>query len=548
VTDPVSGRISGPLERRARDVRALADERWDLVVVGGGIVGAGVLLDAVSRGLRAALIEQDDIASGTSSRSSRLIHGGLRYLERLHVGLVRESLRERARLLELAPHLVRLEPQLFPLYGRPLWPRVFYGSGIGLYDALGSARSGGRARHLGRGAAHELAPVLPWDGLRGAIVYHDAVEDDARYTLGVVRTALGLGGGAVAVTRARVGGLMREAGRVAGVAVEDRLTGQSVDVRARHVVDATGAWAARSDGPFPPAGPMTPSLGAHLVVARDRIPSQVGLTLRVPGKVAIMVQWADRWLIGTTDAPYEGPLEHPAPGPGDVDALLEVVNRRLDIGLTRDDLVATYAGVRPLVGGLADGSTVRMSREHRIAVDPSGLVRVGGGKFTTYRVMAREAVDAALGEEAERRPSRTGSTPIVGAAARSALPAIAERLARDHGLPASVATRLVSRHGTEAGAVAALGASLGLLGDLAPDRDHVEAEVVWAAREELALSLDDVLARRTRLATELHDHGAAVAPRVAELLGAELAWDEDRRRAEVERFIESSRQEYDVPG
>lgn len=538
---------TGPLEHRRAVLEALAREQWDVVVVGGGIVGAGILLDATSRGLRAALVEQDDIASGTSSRSSRMIHGGLRYLEQLHVGLVREALAERARLLMLAPHLVRLEPLLFPLYGPPVWTRLFYGSGIALYDLLGSARRGGGSRHLGVDATLALAPVLRRRDLRGGIVYHDGVEDDARYTLEVVRTALARG--ATSVTRARAIGLLAAAGgRASGVSVRDELSGDELEVRARHVVDATGVWAARPDGPFGGGSiRMQPSRGSHLVVPRERIPVSTGLTIRVPGRTVFLVPWPDAWLIGTTDEPFAGPPERPAAGGHEVDEILGAVNRTLDVDLRREDATGTYAGLRPLVGEARGGSTVTVSREHRVRVESSGLVRIGGGKYTTYRVMARDAVDAALGPEARRRPSATARLAITGAARPDALERLASSLAMEHGLPPRVAERLVSRHGTEAAGVVALGRASDSLRTLAPGVPHLEAEVRWAAREELALSLDDVLARRMRLAPVLPDRGASIASRVAELLGAELGWDAGRRAAEVDRYLASAHREYDVP-
>jgi glycerol-3-phosphate dehydrogenase len=535
-----------PLDRRRADLRALADESWDLVVVGGGIVGAGVLLDAVSRGMRAALIEQEDIAWGTSSRSSRLIHGGLRYLEQLHVSLVREALAERARLLDLAPHLVKLRPLLFPLYGLPVWTRSFYGAGIGLYDLLGSARRGGRSRHLGFRAVRELAPPLRVKGLRGGIVYHDAVEDDARFALAVVRTAQAMGG--VAVTRARATGLRLEGGRATGLTVEDRLAGDVLDVSARHVIDATGVWQTRPESPFPGSLRLVPSRGAHLVVARDRIPVRNGLTIRVPGKVVFLVPWPDFWLVGTTDAPFEGPPERPVASAAEIDRLLEAVNHSLAVDLGRADIAGTFAGLRPLVGNARDASTVKVSREHKVRVDGSGLVRISGGKYTTYRVMAADAVDAALGEPGRHdRPSATAALPLRGAAAQADLDRLAASLAAAHGVDIGVARRLVDRHGMDASEVVALGAAEDLLRPIVAGRPHLEAEIVWAVREEGALSLDDVFARRTRLAPELPDRGAAVASRVAALVGAELGWDLARQAAEIAAYLETARREYGVP-
>jgi glycerol-3-phosphate dehydrogenase len=539
-----------PVDRRAADLRWLAEERWDILVVGGGIVGAGTLLDAASRGLRAALVEQDDIASGTSGRSSRLIHGGLRYLEQLRFGLVREALAERRRLLRLAPHLVRVAPFLFPIYGLPFIHRPFYGAGLTLYDVLGGRLDGGRHRHLGVAAALEQAPSLRRAGLQGALVYHDGIEDDARYALAVVRTAQRRG--ALAVTRAQalgpLGTTQRADGWIDGARVRDMLSGAEIEVRAERVIDATGVWAARG-GPFGAGSVgLLPSRGSHLLVRRERIPSRMGMTIRAPGKVVFLVPWPGHWVIGTTDAPYHGPVDRPSASPAEVDEILAVVNRRLDVDLTHADIVGTYAGLRPLVAPRRDGSTLKVSREHRVRVEADGVVRIAGGKYTTYRVMARDAVDAALGPyEARRRPSASAALTLVGAADPDALGALAHELVTSAGLPIQVAQGLVGRHGTEATGVVALGRDLDLLRPLGAGIDVLEAEVAWAAREELALSLDDVLARRTRLAQELPDRGGSVAGRTAAILGAELGWEPGRIEREVPAYLASAHREFDVP-
>ncbi len=539
-----------PLEQRATDVAALTNETWDVVIVGGGIVGTGALLDAVSRGMRAALIEQDDIAAGTSSRSSRLIHGGLRYLEQFRFGLVREALRERSRLLTLAPHLVRIEPLLFPIYGIPYASKAFYDAGLTLYDILGARHDGGWHRRLSRAQTLELAPTLHQDGLRGGLVYHDGVEDDARYTLAVARTAIAAGG--MAVTRIRATGLRSDpaTGAIAALHAEDLATGADLEIPARAVVDATGVWAAEPGHPFKGTSlRILPSRGAHLVVPRERIPNTVGLTIRVPGKIVFLVPWPDHWLIGTTDAPFEGPAARPSAAGWEVDRLLDTVNATMDVDLTRADVVGTYAGLRPLIAP-SDGSTVKASREHRVTVESSGIVRIGGGKYTTYRVMARDVIDAVLGRDvARQRPSDTEERRLVGAADTDALARIAGELstiAAVREIGPETSARLVARHGTEAPAVVALGAELDLLRPLVPGRFFLEAEVAWAVRHELAMSLDDVLARRTRLAQELPDRGAAVAPRVAQIMGADLDWGAARQALEVENYLAGARREFSV--
>jgi glycerol-3-phosphate dehydrogenase len=548
-TGPGAGGWTPALDRRRAAIAALTAETWDVVIVGGGIVGAGALLDAVSRGMRAALVEQDDIAAGTSSRSSRLIHGGLRYLEQFQVGLVREALAERSRLLRLAPHLVRLEPLLFPIYGIPYLSKAFYDAGLTLYDVLGARHDGGWHRRLSRVETLDLAPTLRGRGLRGGLLYHDGVEDDARYTLAVARTAQLAGG--LAVTRLRATGT--RPGPVAGTRVidaNDRMSGQDLEITARAVVDATGAWASVPDHPLQGAMRIAPSRGSHLVVPRDRIPNRTGLTIRVPGKVVFLVPWTDHWLIGTTDSLYEGPIERPAAAGWEVDRLLATVNATMDVTLRRDDVVGTYSGLRPLVAP-PDGSTVKASREHRVSVDANGIVRIGGGKYTTYRVMARDVIDAVIGREAARaRPSKTAEWRLVGAAEVDAQGRIANELGTIAALASvhpGAASQLVARHGTEAPAIVALGAELDLIRPLVPGRPFLEVEVAWAVRQESALSLDDVLARRTRLAPELPDRGASIAPRVAAILGAELGWGESRQALEVQTYLASARREYSVP-
>jgi glycerol-3-phosphate dehydrogenase len=552
VSNPATAANPSALDRRRAALERLAGERWEVLIVGGGIVGAGALLDATSRGLRVALVEQDDIASGTSSRSSRLIHGGLRYLEHYQFSVVVESLAERARLVRLAPHLVRLNEFLFPLRGLPGGSRLFYGSGMLLYDLLGSARSGGFHRHLRVGSTLDYAPQLRRSGLRGGLVYHDAVADDARLALAVTRTALDQG--AIAVTRIRATGPLHVGTAIDGVHALDLVSGAELDIRADRVVDATGVWASRPDRPFADSSlAIVPSRGSHILVPRDRLPVRGGITLRVPGRVVFMVPWPRHWIIGTTDAPYHGSVEHPRASADEVDSIIDTVNRAMDVDLSRDDVVGTYAGFRPLVAPSASGSTVAVSRHHRVARDPDGLVRVSGGKYTTYRVMARDAIDAALSggdgqsKESKRRPSATADLPLRGGVPLTDIPAAASAIAHDHGITPDAATSLVDRHGTDAARVAELGAELEMLTPLAAGFPYLEAEVAWAVRHELALGLDDVLARRLRLVHELPDRGAAIAPRVAAIVGSELGWDERRQAIETDRFLATARTEFGLP-
>jgi glycerol-3-phosphate dehydrogenase len=535
-----------PMTARATALARLADEDWDVVVIGGGIVGSGVLLDVVSRGLRAALVEQDDLAVGTSSRSSRLIHGGVRYLEDMRLQLVREALAERSRLMTLAPHLVHLERFLFPVYGWPIVHRAMYSAGLTLYDLLGAARDGGRAHHLGAGAVAELIPSIVRHRLRGGVTYSDGVEDDARYSIAVARTAIAKG--ATALTRTRATGLLTaDDGRVNGLTVRDLLGGEELAVRAGRVIDATGVWLGHPEARLGGSTmKLVPSRGSHLLFERERIPMRTGLTLKIPGRVLFVIPSPGAWIVGTTDEPDDGSPDRPAPTGHEVDHILETVNGVLALDLSRRDALGAYAGLRPLVGA-PGGDTARISREHTIHREASGLVRVSGGKYTTYRLMARDAVDMALEGRDPAPRSATADLALLGAAPRDELDRLAVELAAADGLDASRAAALVDRHGTQARDVLALGRELDLLRPLADDIPQLEAEVAWAVRHELALGLDDVLSRRMRLSMSRRDRCASIAPRVAAIMATDLGWDEARQAAEVDAYLATAQREYDVP-
>jgi glycerol-3-phosphate dehydrogenase len=535
-----------PMTARATALARLADEDWDVVVIGGGIVGSGVLLDVVSRGLRAALVEQDDLAVGTSSRSSRLIHGGVRYLEDMRLQLVREALAERSRLMILAPHLVHLERFLFPVYGWPIVHRAMYSAGLTLYDLLGAARDGGRAHHLGAGAVAELIPSIVRHRLRGGVTYSDGVEDDARYSIAVARTAIAKG--ATAITRTRATGLLTaDDGRVNGLTVRDLLGGEELAVRAGRVIDATGVWLGHPEARLGGSTmKLVPSRGSHLLFERERIPMRTGLTLKIPGRVLFVIPSPGAWIVGTTDEPDDGSPDRPAPTGHEVDHILETVNGVLALDLSRRDALGAYAGLRPLVGA-PGGDTARISREHTIHREASGLVRVSGGKYTTYRLMARDAVDMALEGRDPAPRSATADLALLGAAPRDELDRLAVELAAADGLDASRAAALVDRHGTQARDVLALGRELDLLRPLADDIPQLEAEVAWAVRHELALGLDDVLSRRMRLSMSRRDRCASIAPRVAAIMATDLGWDEARQAAEVDAYLATAQREYDVP-
>ena len=328
----------------------------------------------------------------------------------------------------------------------------------------------------------------------------------------------------------------------------DLVSGASFEIRAAAVLDATGVWGASPDRPFGSGSLwVLPARGSHLVIERSRIPARGGMTLQVPGRVAFLVPWPRHWVIGTTDQPYRGPVDRVSASNEEVDELLGTLNGALDLTITRDDVVGTYAGLRPLIAPSDAASSVRVSREHRVAVEAPGLVRVSGGKYTTYRVMARDAVDAVLGAGARLRPSTTDELPILGAAPRPELDAMAARLARDEAIEPGVAASLVDRYGTEAPEVLALGRELDLVRPLADGFPFLEAEVAWAVDRELAMSLDDLLARRLRLVQELRDRGEGIATRVAAIAGARLGWDAERQAREVREYLEQAHREYDVP-
>lgn len=526
----------GP-EHRATAWARLADEEFDVLVIGGGVTGAGVALDAATRGLRTALVEARDYASGTSSRSSKLFHGGLRYLEQLDFALVREALRERELMLtRIAPHLVRPVSFLYPLT-RHTWERAYVGAGLTLYDTIGGHSSLPRHRHLTRRAARALSPALRREALVGAVLYYDAQADDARHTLAVVRTAAHYG--AVVRNSTEVTGLVRSGGRVVGGTVHDVETGETATVRARVVISAAGVWSddvqrlTGSRGRFN----VRASKGIHLVVPRDRIASETGIILRTERSVLFIIPWGNRWLVGTTDTDWELDKAHPAASSADINYLLDQVNQVLAVPLTRDDILGVYAGLRPLLSGESE-DTSQLSREHSVSRPVPGLVAVAGGKYTTYRIMARDAVDAAKEDLADTlAPCVTDQTPLVGADGYRALVNSTDAGAADHGLPAWRYRGLLDRYGSEVGDV--LATSQGrpeLLTPVPGADDYLMAEILYAVTHEGALHLDDLLARRTRISIETEHRGVDSAQAVAELVAPVLGWDSAQITREVDQY------------
>ncbi|HET9594241.1 MAG TPA: glycerol-3-phosphate dehydrogenase/oxidase [Anaeromyxobacteraceae bacterium] len=526
-------------EQRALALSRLAAEAFDVLVIGGGVTGAGVALDAATRGLSVALVEARDLAAGTSSRSGKAFHGGLRYLKRLDLGLVREASRERNLMVQrLCPHLAWPTPFLYPLVHRG-WERLVMGAGLALYDVLGGRRPEGieRPRHLGRAGVARVAPALDPGRLVGAVQYHDAIVDDARHTMTVARTAAGHG--AVIATSVEVTGMLREGATVAGVRARDRETGQELAVRARRVVNATGVWADLVQQLAGEASvEVRPAKGIHLVVPRDRIEAHAALIAPTADSVLVVRPWWRYWIIGTTDTPWAHDRADPAASGADVDYLLGQVNGWLRAPLERRDVVGVFAGVRPLLRGKGGASTAALSRNHAVLEGPPGLITVTGGKYTTYRVMARDAVDAAMRSMGSPVvPCVTASTPLVGAEGWAALRRERDQLAARAGLPPATIEHLLRRYGALVAEVLELLARRPeLRRPLAGAPEYLEAEIVYAATHEGALHVDDALARRTHVAMETADRGLEAAGRTAEIMGDVLGWDAARRAREVAAY------------
>ncbi|MDF3312349.1 glycerol-3-phosphate dehydrogenase [Rhodococcus sp. T2V] len=526
----------GPRQRDAA-WDELQTEQFDVVVIGGGVVGAGAALDAATRGLKVALVEARDYASGTSSRSSKMFHGGLRYLEQLEFGLVREALRERElSLTTLAPHLVKPLKFLFPITHR-LWERPYMAAGIFLYDRMGGAKSVPPQKHLTRAGALRMAPGLKRNSLTGGIQYYDTVVDDARHTMTVARTAAHYG--AVVRTSTQVVGFLREADRVSGVRIRDCEDGRTADVKAHVVINATGVWTdeiqalSRQRGRFR----VRASKGVHIVVPRDRIVSDAAIILRTEKSVLFVIPWGSHWIIGTTDTDWNLDLAHPAATKADIDYILGHVNKVLVTSLTHEDIDGVYAGLRPLLAGESD-ETSKLSREHAVARVAPGLVAIAGGKYTTYRVMAEDAVDLAAEDiPARMAPSITEKVPLVGADGYFALVNQTVHLGQLYGLHPYRVKHLLDRYGSLIGEVLDLASDKPeLLQPLTDAPAYLQVEVVYAAAAEGALHLDDILARRTRIAIEYSHRGVNCAEQVAQLVAPVLGWDADDVDREVKTY------------
>jgi Glycerol-3-phosphate dehydrogenase len=525
---------------------AYRDEAWarferdafDVVVIGGGVTGAGAALDAATRGLSVALVEARDWASGTSSRSSKLFHGGLRYLEQLEFGLVREALRERELMCtRLAPHLVKPVPFLYPLTHR-LWERPYVAAGLALYDTLGGHSSLPAQKQLSRRAALRVFPGLRDDALVGAVRYYDAQADDARHTLTVVRTAARYG--AVVRSSTQAVDFARESDRVVGVGVRDTEDGREATIRAGVVLNCTGVWTDDIQAMSGGRGrfQVRASKGVHVVVRREKIAGDAGLILRTATSVLFVIPWKNHWLIGTTDTDWNLDLAHPAATRADIDYLLDRVNTVLVAPLTHRDIEGVYAGLRPLLAGESE-ETSALSREHAVARVVPGLVSIAGGKYTTYRVMAAGAVDAAAEDLLTRvAPSCTDRVPLVGADGFFAMQNQVEALAGEYGLHPYRVRHLLDRYGSLIDEVLEPGlADAALLRTVPGAPDYLLAEIRYAVTHEGALHLEDVLTRRTRISIEYPHRGVDSARDAANLMAALLGWPAARATSEVEYYI-----------
>jgi len=542
--------------QRSAALQRLASTDFDVVVIGGGITGVGCALDAASRGLRTALIERDDFASGTSSKSSKLVHGGLRYLQQGDVRLVYEALAERQILRKNAPHLVKVLPFLIPILSskgvvNPKLARAM-GSAMWMYDLTGGLRIGKRHKRISKEETLDYFPTLPADKVMPSYVYYDAEADDARLCLTVARTAA-LQFGAVVVNRAALTGLRKnDAGQVNGVEVT--ADGKTFTVPTKAVVNATGVWAddVRTFDEANLVRTIRPAKGIHITLPWSLVQNKIAAVFAVPGdkRSVFVVPWGDFTFVGTTDTDYEGPVDDPQCTTEDIDYLLRAINGSVTTTITADDIVGTWAGLRPLVADpTASGRTADLSRRHKVQRATSGVVTITGGKLTTYREMAADTIDEVAKHVLHqnllhrlRNKSRTKRLRLHGADGYAGL---VERAGTTSPLGGEVVRHLLNRYGSDAPTVLAIAESdPNLAAPLVPHLDYLRAEAIFAARYEMAQTVDDILSRRTRARLQARDATADAAITVAELIGPELGWDgeeRDRQVADYRRQIDEER-------
>ncbi|MCU1430039.1 MAG: glycerol-3-phosphate dehydrogenase [Actinomycetia bacterium] len=520
---------------RSDALRRLEGEPFDLLVVGGGITGAGVALDAASRGFHTALVERRDFASGTSSKSSKLVHGGLRYLQQKEIRLVYEALAERQVLRKTAPHLVRVLPFLLPVFTKDgLMPRSLaraLGTAMWMYDATGGARIGKLHKRISKEEALRYMPTLPADRLASSYVYYDAQADDARLTLAVARTASDHG--ATVANYVSVVHILKDgAGRVSGARVRVDGGGE-FDIRAKAVVNATGVWSddvrAMDEGKHPAS--IRPAKGVHITVPWSLVQNTIAAVVPVPKdrRSVFVVPWGDFTYIGTTDTDYDGPIDDPVCTPDDIEYLLRAINFSVTTTITESDILGTWAGLRPLVRDAKSERTSDLSRRHSVRTSSSGLVSVMGGKLTTYRRMAADTVDTVSAMLDRHARSHTKHLPLRGAEGWQ--------------VP-SLPTHLVERYGSDAAEVVAVAErDPSLREPLVPGLPYWQAEAVYATTNEMARTIDDVLSRRTRARLLARDASADAAQSVAALMGAQLGWSDHERRRQVASYRSSIERE-----
>ena len=528
-------------QQRASAISTLQSEEFDILVIGGGVNGVGVALDAVTRGLKVALVESQDLAAGTSSRSSKLIHGGLRYLEQYDFKLVREALHERELMVSTqCPHLVKPVSFLYPLTEK-VKERTYVGAGLALYDALrGFKRALPSHKHLTGKTIASISPSLRQDIITGAIRYFDAQVDDARHTMMIARTAARHG--AVMATSVRVDDLLRNGKKVTGVAATDLKTGQTLTISAKATIMCAGVWSDELHQRFglTPGYSVAMSKGVHIVVPQSAIKSKDGIILKTAVSVLFLIPWEDKWIVGTTDTPYEGDRAKPIATQEDVQYILDQANRVLEPQLKSEDIIGVFAGLRPLVANSASSATTKLSREHTVDRPAPGFVSLAGGKYTTYRVMAKDAVDlAVLDLRKIVSESVTEKLPLIGADGYFALQQQVLKIADETNLSEATVIHLLNRYGSLISEIIEIISENPEMSErIIPDLPYIKAEILHAASHEGALSVEDVLLRRTRISFEASDSGLSAANEVAEIIGTVLNWSAADRRGSVQSFAQ----------
>jgi glycerol-3-phosphate dehydrogenase len=526
-------------EQRAAALSALATEEFDILVIGGGVNGVGVALDAVTRGLKVALVESQDYAAGTSSRSSKLIHGGLRYLEQYDFKLVREALHERELMVSTqCPHLVKPVSFLYPLTEK-VKERTYVGAGLALYDALrGFKRALPSHKHLTGKTIANISPSLRQDIITGAIRYFDAQVDDARHTMMIARTAARHG--AVMATNVRVDDLARSGKKVVGAVATDLKSGKQLTISAKATIMCAGVWSDELHEKFglTPGYSVAMSKGVHIVVPQSAIHSKDGIILKTPVSVLFLIPWGDKWIVGTTDTPYDGDRAKPLATQEDVQYILDQANRVLEPKLKSEDILGVFAGLRPLVANNTKSATTKLSREHTVDRPAPGFVSLAGGKYTTYRVMAKDAVDlAVLDLRRIVSDSVTDKLPLIGADGYFALKQQVLKIASEYNLSEATVQHLLDRYGSLISEILEIVAADESMAErLIPDLPYIKAEILHAASHEGALSVEDVLLRRTRISFEASDSGLSVADKVADLIGTVLNWSAADRKDSIQSY------------